>query len=568
MKLVDCKSIMNPKRLFCLCACICLMFVVVSIKLIDLQIISADRLMSAGNSRSLRIRNDLESRGIITDRMGRVLATNILVDSICIDPKIINKFGGIHANFESWIKLSNLLGISLEKLILFVHNHSTERFLYLSRQVDLSVSKYISQLKIPGVYIRHESKRYYPIGSISAHIVGITNIDNQGIEGIEKSFDSWLSGSPKIKVIQQDRLGRVIEDLNVLHPGRASKNIILSIDERLQYLAYHALQKAIEINKAESGSIILIDINTGEILAMANSPSYDPNNFSAVDNSVMRNRAITDTFEPGSTIKPIVIMAALKHKIIDKNTVINTLPYTVNGHHIRDVSLYHKLTISEILQKSSNVGVSKLALAMPASVLVNSCLSFGIGESTNIGLIGESKGKIYPYHRYSSEIEKATLSYGYGLMITPLQLAKIYAIIGGMGVYRPLSIIKIDNPITVQLSINRFFSKSLIRTVIDMMEVTTLSNSGCHQAAIKGYRVAVKTGTVKQVGSHGKYINKYIACTAGIAPASNPRFALVVIINDPKNGCYYGGLVSAPVFKSVMSRTLKIMNIKPDFYND
>lgn len=566
MKFIFFKTVFSYKRLFFVFGSFCFACIVLFLRLIDLQIISSKKLINEGDSRSLRVQNIPEDRGIITDRTGRLLAINIPVNSICADPKIINQSGGIDANIAKWMKLSNVLNISLEKILLFINNHKTERFLYLSRQVNPKISKYINQLKIPGVYLQRESKRYYPTGSVTSHLIGITNIDNQGIEGIEKSFDAWLSGQSKTKVVRQDRLGKVIEDVSVLNHGRSSKNIVLSIDERLQYLAYYELNKAISINKAESGSIVLIDINTGEILVMVNSPSYDPNNISTSNNkSMMRNRAITDVFEPGSTIKPIVIMAALKHNIIKKNTVLNTLPYTINGHKIKDVSSYNKLTISEILQKSSNVGVSKLALALPASVLVNSCLSFGIGKSTNIGLIGENKGKIYAYNRYFSEIEKAALSYGYGLMITPLQLAKVYAVIGGMGVSRPLSITKVINPLSIKLLENQCFSKSLIRTVVDMMTTTTLSSSGCHQSTVKGYRISIKTGTIKQVGLHGKYINKYIACAAGVAPSINPRFALVVIINDPKNGSYYGGSVSVPVFKSIMSNTLKIMNINPDY---
>lgn len=556
------------KRLYLLCGIIFLMFIILSIKLINLQFVDSNKLSREGDYRSLRVQKIETSRGIISDRMGRLLAINVPVDSLCIDPTVINQSGGIYANISKWIQLSSILNLSLEKLICFVNNHNKERFVYLFRQVDPVISKNIDQLKIPGVFIQHRLKRYYPTGSASAHLIGITNIDNQGLEGIEKSFDSWLSGYPTTRVIRQDRSGRIVEDVDILHQGQSSKNIILSIDERLQNLAYHELHQAIKNNKAESGSIVLIDIYTGEILAMVNSPSYDPNNLSIFDTSVMRNRAITDIFEPGSTIKPIIIMAALKHKVIKKNTVLNTLPYTINGHLIKDVLCYNKLTISEILQKSSNVGVSKLALSMPVSVLINAFLSFDIGKQTNIGLIGENKGKIYSCDRYYSEIEKAALSYGYGLMVTPLQLAKIYAIIGGMGVFRPLSILKIDNSFSTGTTKNHFFSESLIRMVVNMMEIMPLSNNAYVQSETKGYRVAIKTGTIKQIGLNGKYINKYIACTAGIAPVNNPRFALVVVINDPKNGQYYGRLVSSPVFKSVMSYTLKTMNITPDFYHN
>lgn len=557
---------LNYKRLRLLYISVFFMFIILSMRLIYLQILSSNQLLYESNKRSVRIQRITESRGIIMDRVGRILAISIPVNSIWIDPKQIHASGGFAENIYSWNKLSKILNISLKKLISFVENNCECRFLYLSRQLDPIIAEHVIKLKVPGVYSQQELKRYYPAGASAAHIVGVTNIDNKGIEGVEKSFDSWLSGDPQTKIVQRDRSGRIVEDITILNHGKSPKNITLSIDKRLQCFAYHELNKAVHINRAESGSIILIDIKTGEILAMANSPSYDPNNLAAVKTSIMRNRAITDVFEPGSTIKPIVIMAALEYKIINKNTVLNTVPYTINGHQIKDVSFHDKLTIQEILQKSSNVGVSKLALSLPVSALINAYLSFGVGKITNIELLGENKGKVYSDNRYCSEIARAALSYGYGLMLTPIQLARIYTTIGNMGVSYPFSIIKMDHNIVPTISLdNKIFSKSLIRTVIDMMEVTTLSNTGCHRAAVEGYRVAVKTGTVKKVGPHGKYINKYISCIAGVAPASNPRFALIVVIDDPKNGCYYGSMVSAPVFRLVMGYTLKVMNIIPDF---
>ncbi|AAZ40780.1 division-specific transpeptidase [Candidatus Blochmanniella pennsylvanica str. BPEN] len=554
------KIILNNKRFNLLYSGIFFVLIILLLRLAFLQIIYSDQLINEGNMRSLRVQSTLSTRGIITDRMGQLLAISIPADSVWIDPQEISKSGGITADIRRWTELSEVLSISSDKLSSLINNHTTDHFLYLARQIDPTISKYISQLKLPGVYLQQGSKRYYPAGCATAHLIGVTDVDSQGIEGIEKSFDSWLTGQPKTRVIRKDRFGRTIEEIT-LNNGQSSQNIILSIDERLQDLAYRELNNAVHMNKAESGSIVLIDINTGEILAMTNSPSYNPNNFlSIVNKSVMRNRAITDAFEPGSTVKPIVIMAALKHKIITKDTIMNTSPYILNGHQIKDVLYRRKLTIREILQKSSNVGVSKLALAMPAAVLVNTYSNFGMGKSTNIGLVGESNG-IYPYNRCWSDIERATFSYGYGLMITPLQLAKVYATIGGMGISRPLSIIRVDSSSVLG---NQVFPRSLVRTVLDMMENVSLPSGGC-QSAIKGYRVAVKTGTVKIVGSHGKYINKYIACTAGVAPASNPRFALAVVINDPKNGHYYGSMVSAPVFSAVMGNALKIMNVVPDF---
>ncbi|WP_159714742.1 peptidoglycan glycosyltransferase FtsI [Blochmannia endosymbiont of Camponotus nipponensis] len=559
-KFYNCKINLHKGRFDLLYSCVFFILIILLLRLAYLQIVCSDQLISAGDMRSLRVQSTPPIRGVITDRMGQILAISIPSDSVWIDPEEINKCGGIVTDICRWMKLTELLSISSAKLSYFMSPKTIGHFFYLARKVDPSVSKYISQLKLPGVYLRKESKRYYPSGYSTAHLVGITNIDNQGIEGIEKSFDARLTGQPEKRAVRKDRFGRVVEEMTLKH-GQSSQNIILSIDERLQHVAYRELNHAIHVNKAESGSIVLIDINTGEILAMANSPSYDPNNFlSIVDKSTMRNRAITDAFEPGSTVKPIVIMAALKCNIIKTDSVIDTSTYMINGHQIKDVLHRSKLTIKEILQKSSNVGVSKLALSMPAAVLVNAYSNFGMGQATNIGLVGESSG-IYPYNRCWSDIERATFSYGYGLMITPLQLAKVYATIGGMGISRPLSIIRVDPDSVLGKQI---FPRSLVRAVLDMMENVSLSSGRC-QSALKGYRVAVKTGTVKKVGLHGKYINKYIACTAGVAPASNPRFALAVVINDPKNGHYYGSMVSTPVFSAVMGNTLKIMNVAPDF---
>ncbi|URJ30224.1 peptidoglycan glycosyltransferase FtsI [Blochmannia endosymbiont of Camponotus sp.] len=551
--------ILSNKRFNLLYSCIFFILVILLLRLTYLQVIYSNKLINEGNMRSLRVQHISFPRGIITDRLGQLLAISIPADSVWIDPYKINRNGGISSEICRWRALSKILNIPFDKLSSLVSNHATGRFIYLARQIHPSVSQSISQLKLPGVYLQQESKRYYPAGRTTAHLIGITDIDSQGIEGIEKSFNTWLSGQRGTKVIRKDRFGRTIEETTV-EDGQSSQNIVLSIDERLQYLAYHELNNAVRINKAESGSIVLIDINTGEILAMTNYPSYNPNNLSITNKSVMRNRAITDAFEPGSTVKPIVIMAALKHNIITTGTVVNTSPYRIDGHQIKDVIYRDKLTVGEILKKSSNVGVSKLALSMPATTLVNTYLNFGMGKATNIGLIGESSG-IYPYDKCWSDIERATFSYGYGLMITPLQLAKVYATIGGMGVSKPLSITRVESPLT---SGHRVFPRPLVRAVLDMMESVSLSGSN-YQETIKGYRIAVKTGTVKTVGSHGKYINKYIACAAGVAPASNPRFALAVVINDPKNGHYYGSMVSAPVFRTVMGNTLKIMNIVPDF---
>lgn len=293
--------------------------------------------------------------------------------------------------------------------------------------------------------MREESRRYYPSGEVTAHLIGFTNVDSQGIEGVEKSFDKWLTGQPGERIVRKDRYGRVIEDISSTD-SQAAHGTALSIDERLQALVYRELNNAVAFNKAESGSAVLVDVNTGEVLAMANSPSYNPNNLAGTPKDAMRNRTITDVFEPGSTVKPMVVMTALQRGIVNENTVLNTVPYRINGHEIKDVARYSELTLTGVLQKSSNVGVSKLALAMPSSALVDTYSRFGLGKATNLGLVGERSG-LYPQKQRWSDIERATFSFGYGLMVTPLQLARVYATIGSYGIYRPLSITKVDPPV-------------------------------------------------------------------------------------------------------------------------
>ncbi|MBX4180715.1 peptidoglycan glycosyltransferase FtsI [Sodalis sp. CWE] len=544
-------------RFVLLCNCFFLALLGLTLRITYLQIINSDKLIREGDMRSLRMQRVHVVRGIISDRVGRPLAVSVPVKAVCADPKELNDHGGIGVDFR-WKALSDALSIPLNQLATRINTNPNSRFIYLARQVNPTIGDYIHELRLPGIYLLQESKRYYPAGQVTAHLVGITNIDSEGIEGIEKSFDRLLAGQAGFRSVRKDRFGRIIEDVSLVK-SQTSNNLILSIDERLQTLVYRELNNAVIFHKAESGIAILVDINTGEILAMANSPSYNPNNLTRTTVNVMRNRAITDIFEPGSTVKPMVVMAALENGIVQSNSVLNTLPYMINKHQIKDVTCYPELTLTEILQKSSNVGVSKLALAMPPSVLVETYLKFGLGKATNLGLVGESSG-FFPRKKKWTDVERVTFSYGYGLMVTPLQLARVYATIGGMGILRPLSITRVNIPVTGE----RIFPESLVRSVVHMMESVALPGGVGTRAAIKGYRVAIKTGTAKKVGSDGNYINKYISYTAGVAPASNPRFALVVLINDPQGGKYYGGVVTAPIFGSIMGRVLRTMNIQPD----
>ncbi len=544
-------------RFALLCGCIVLAMAALVLRMSWLQVISPEKLLKEGDMRSLRTQEITTARGMITDRAGRPLAVSVPVDAIWADPKEVNEKGGITVDTR-WKALADALETPLDKLSSKINANPKGRFVYLARQLTPAVSEYIQKLKLPGIYLKRESRRYYPSGEVTAHILGFTNIDGDGIEGVESSFNPWLKGQSGVRTVRKDRFGRVIEDVSSTD-SQAAHNLALSIDERLQAIVYRELNNAVAFNKAESGTAVLVDVNTGEVLAMVNSPSYNPNNRVGTPSDYFRNRAITDIFEPGSTVKPMVVMKALEQRVVKENTVLNTLPYYVNGHQIKDVARYAELSITGILQKSSNVGVSKLALAMPSSALVDTYSRFGFGKPTNLGLVGESSG-LYPKKQRWSDIERATFSYGYGLMVTPLQLVRAYATIGSYGISRPLSITKVDPPVPGE----RVFPESVVRTVVHMMESVALPGGGGTKAAIKGYRIAIKTGTAKKVGPDGKYINKYIAYTAGVAPASNPRFALVVVINDPQGGKYYGGAVSAPVFGSIMGSTLRTMNIEPD----
>lgn len=522
-----------------------------------LQIVNPDYLLKESDLRSLRVQEVPTVRGMISDRAGRPLAVSVPVNAVWVDPKELSAHGGITLDGR-WKALSDMLNIPLNQISSRINANPNGRFLYLIRQVRPDIGEYIHKLKLPGIHLRQESRRYYPTGQVTSHIIGVTNIDGKGIEGIEKSFDYWLAGQSSERTVRKDRYGRVIEDISSVN-RQVAHNLILSIDERLQALVYRELNNAVAFNKAESGTAVLIDVHTGEVLAMANSPSYNPNNKANKSQGTMRNRAITDIFEPGSTVKPMVVMTALERGVVKENSLINTIPYRIKGHYIKDVVRYDELSITGILQKSSNVGVSKLALAMPSSALLDTYSRFGLGKATKLGLVGENSG-IIPTRQRWSDLERATFSFGYGLMVTPLQLARVYATIGSLGVHRPLSIIKVNSPVAGA----RIFPESIVRTVVHMMESAALPGGSGVNAAIKGYRIAIKTGTAKKVGPDGKYISRYIAYAAGIAPASQPRFSLVVIINDPHGGKYYGGTISAPVFGAIMGGVLRAMNVKPD----
>ncbi|TCJ97881.1 peptidoglycan synthetase FtsI [Volucribacter psittacicida] len=537
------------------CIVVCLLSLITRAAYV--QVIDAEQLMSEADKRSLRTQKIPAFRGSILDRNGHLLSVSVPMYSVYVDPKDALAKNSLEET-ERWQALAEAINVPYKTLIQRVKRNPNSRFIYLTRQVSPTVAQYVRELKIKGIQIETEPRRFYPRVEEVAHLIGYTNIDGEGIEGIEKSFNSLLIGQEGSRTYRKDRYGNIVENIENVKKFDAN-DVVLSIDEKLQSMVYREIKKAVAENKAESGTAVLVDIRTGEILAMANAPSYNPNNREGSKAEFRRNRAITDTFEPGSTVKPFVVLTALQRGVANKNTIIDTTPFKVDGKTITDVAKRNSQDLESILKNSSNIGVSKLALKMPPTALVETYNNAGFGERTNLGLEGESSG-VFPKNRKRwSNIDRASFSYGYGLTVTPLQLARAYATLGSFGIARPLSITKVDPPIIG----NRVFSEKITRDVVKMMESVAAPDGGGRAAAVEGYRVAIKTGTAKKT-ENGRYVDKYLAYTAGVAPASDPRYALVVMIDDPKAGKYYGGAISAPLFSRIMGYTLRANNIAPD----
>ncbi|TXH61819.1 MAG: peptidoglycan glycosyltransferase FtsI [Tolumonas sp.] len=525
-----------------------------------IQVIQPDRLRQEGDMRSLRTTADPTDRGMVTDRNGEQLAVSVPVQAVWADPKEIHEADGLK-NTAAWMALADVLGLDMRKLTASVADPK-RRFVYLQRQITPSVADYIAKLKLPGVHLRRETRRYYPSGEISAHLVGNTNIDGSGIEGVERAFNDWLSSTPSEYKIRKDRQGRVIENIGVVKEGKKANNLVLSIDQRLQSIAYRSLKYATEVNKATSGSLVLMDVTTGEVLAMVNTPSYNPNNREQYESFRARNRAVTDTYEPGSTVKPIVAMSALEHGVTSWKEVLDTRPFSIGGKVVTDSHKMASGGLFDILKYSSNIGMAHLALRMQPQWITGKLEEFGLGQESGTGLMGESSGMI-PMRSRWSKIELATLGFGYGLRVTPLQLTAAYAALANKGVRKPISVLKISQPPQGQ----RVIDAQIAEQVIHALESVVEEGGTGGKAAVPGYRVAGKTGTAK-VATAGGYGKDYVGTFAGFAPVSNPRFAMVVIINEPHGGAYYGGSVAGPTFAEVMSSALQLYNVPPDALTD
>lgn len=521
-----------------------------------IQIIEPERLIYEGDRRSLRADATTVQRGSILDRNGRELAVSVPVQTVWADPKRVHEGNGLD-NRERWLALAEVFRTDVNDLMSKVADPS-RRFVYLERKVTPGVADFVRQLGIPGVYLKTESRRFYPAGEIAAHVVGFTDIDGLGIDGLEAIYNQVLTGVPGERVYRKDAAGRVVEEVRVTE-AQQPQQLTLSIDQRLQSLAYAEVKKAVRYHQATSGSAVILDVQTGEVLAMVNSPSYNPNNRSDMQPHKLRNRAITDAYEPGSTVKPLAILAGLESGVIKASDVIDTSPgwLRLGGRRVSDPRNRGEQTITQILENSSNVGTAKVALAAGIDTMLNTYAAVGFGNDTGVAMLGESFGILQNRQRWS-DFEIATLSYGYGMSATTLQLAQMYAIIGNGGIRNPLTIQRREGkPAGEQV-----ISEQNADTVLAMLESVVANGSGS-RAQVRGYRVAGKTGTSRKAIAGG-YGDEYVTLFAGVAPASNPRIAVVVTINEPSGDEYYGSEVSAPVFAEIVSDALRVMNVPPD----
>lgn len=525
-----------------------------------LQVISnLDRgfqfLQGQGNARTVRTEAIPAYRGLITDRRGEPLAVSTPVVSIWANPQMIDTQG------QKFVALTRDLGVDPDQLRDRISRYQTKEFMYLARHLNPQEAERILAHDVVGVYGQSEYKRYYPAGEIAAQLVGFTNIDDQGQEGIELAYEKWIRGQLGAKRVVKDRKGRVIKDIGLVESGRPGRDLSLSIDLRLQYLAYRELKAAVNRFQAESGSLVMLDVKTGEVLAMVNQPSYNPNNRARTSLSGLRNRVMTDLIEPGSTMKPLTMAAALESGKFSPGMKIDTNPGYIwaAGKTFVDHSNYGVLDMTGILKKSSQVGTTKIALELDPNAVRDVFSRFGLGDPPGTGFPGENPGML-PEHRRWRTIERITMAFGYGLSATPLQVARAYSVFANDGVKKPVSLLKLDKAPEGE----QVLDPAIARQVRNMLVSVTEPGGTATRAAIAGYTVAGKTGTSHKVGASGYEAKRYVGLFAGIVPASNPRLVTVVVINDPKGKDYYGGLVAAPVFSRVSADALRLLRVSPD----
>lgn len=515
-------------------------------------------LQREGDARTIRTLRVPASRGAIYDRRGEPLAVSTPVASIWADPSAVD-LG--HPELPT---LAVLLDYTPDALVERLRRFSGREFLYLRRQVAPSLAEEIGALGIPGIEQQDEYKRFYPAGEVAAHLVGLTDIDDAGLEGIELAFDDWLAGSAGAKRVIRDRRGRIVRDLELVEPVEPGRDLHLSIDLRLQYLAYREVKAAMTQYGAESATVVVLDVATGEVLAMVNQPGYNPNAPVAGDLARMRNRAVTDTYEPGSTMKALTVAAALESGRFPADARIDTSPgwIRVGDKIIEDPVDRGVLDLGGIIAKSSQVGISHIALELEDAMLRELFARFGLGRSTGVGFPGEAAGRLPGAHRWR-EIERVTLAYGYGLAVTPLQLAQAYTVFANDGGMRTPTLLRVDDEGAAQPA-EQVLTPVIARTLTEMLERVVRDDGTAGRAAIPGYRVAGKTGTARKVGAEGYDDARHLAWFVGFAPVTAPRIAAVVLVNEPQVERTGGGAVAAPVFARVVAGALRLLNVAPD----
>jgi cell division protein FtsI (penicillin-binding protein 3) len=529
-------------------------------KTLDMQILRSDFYEQQGDARQLRTVSISAHRGDIVDRNGEPFAVSAPVNSIWVNPQVAKDHLG------EMVKVAKLLSLDAISLKEKIKRNAEREFLYLKRHASPELAEQVMALKVPGVSLLNEYRRYYPSGEVAAHVIGFADIDDNGQEGIELAFDEWLKGHPGKKRVIRDRLGRAFDDVERIQSAEEGKPIKLSIDKRLQYVTYRALKAAVIKHNAVAGSAVVLDVHTGEVLAMVNQPSFNVNDRKQMQPQATRNRAVTDVFEPGSTMKPISVAAALESGRWKPFYKVETAPgyMMVKGNTIRDHRNYGDLDVGGVLEKSSNVGISKIVLAMDAEEQWSMYQKLGFGMTTGSGLPGESSGTLSS-NAMNNDFERATMAFGYGISVTPLQLAHAYSAIAADGILRPVNFLldeKTEQGSAVEGQ--RVMSVETARDVRKMMQRVISEEGTGERASVANYSVAGKTGTVHKFVAGGYAEDRYIAIFAGMVPADKPELVMVVMIDEPRNGEYYGGQVAAPVFSQVMSGAMRLFDIAPD----
>jgi len=519
-----------------------------------LQGLHNDFLQQKGETRYARVVEISAHRGMVTDRNGEPLAVSTPVESVWASP------ADADLSTEQRVKLARLLGTDATELRRRLSDSERE-FVYLKRQLPPEQAAKVVQLNLPGVFLQREYRRYYPAAEVTAHVVGFTGVDDNGQEGIELAYQEWLAGKRGSRRVIKDRLGRIIEDIESIRVPQQGRDLALSIDQRIQYLAFREIKSAVAEHEAKAGSIVVLDATSGEVLALANWPTYNPNNRDTLKMARSRNRAVVDLFEPGSTLKPFTAAAALESGLVGPGSVIDTEHgrFTIGKRTIRDVHPEGFLTVSQVIQKSSNVGSAKIALAMAPQKLWAIFSAVGFGTQTRVGFPGEATGRLRAYQSWKP-IEHATMSYGHGVSVSLLQLARAYSVFASDGELKQLTLIRRDQPVEGK----RVVSRRTAQAVRKMLEMVTQPGGTATRAQVAGYRVAGKTGTAHKLDGATYAADRYVSSFVGFAPASSPRLVIAVMIDEPGGKYYYGGEVAAPVFSNVMAGALRLLGVTPD----